>query len=73
VPALGLCERQTEAPSQEWSRGLPDTLPAYRRPLACLYVGNYAVARRTGIERADAIDIRFPIEGADNGLMAEGA
>jgi len=32
-----------------------------------------AVARPTGVERADAMNIRMPIEGADIGLMAEGA
>jgi hypothetical protein len=31
------------------------------------------LARPTGVERADAINIRIPIEGATNGLMAEGA
>ena len=31
------------------------------------------VARPTGVERADAIDIRIPIEGASLALMAEGA
>jgi hypothetical protein len=32
-----------------------------------------ALARPTGFERAGAINIRIPIEGADIGLMAEGA
>jgi hypothetical protein len=32
-----------------------------------------ALARPTGFERADAITIRIPIEGATDGLMAEGA
>jgi hypothetical protein len=31
------------------------------------------VARPTGFKRADAIDIRIPIEGADANLVAEGA
>jgi len=31
------------------------------------------VARPTGVERADARNIRISIEGADIGLMAEGA
>jgi hypothetical protein len=31
------------------------------------------VARSFGVERADAINIRIPIEGAADGLMAEGA
>jgi hypothetical protein len=31
------------------------------------------MARPTGVERADAIDVRIPIEGADINLMAEGA
>lgn len=31
------------------------------------------MARPTGPERADAINIRIPIEGAGDGLMAEGA
>jgi hypothetical protein len=31
------------------------------------------MARPTGVERADATIIRIPIEGADIGLMAEGA
>ena len=31
------------------------------------------VARPRGVERADAINIRIPIEGADIGLLAEGA
>jgi hypothetical protein len=31
------------------------------------------VARPTGFNRADAIHIRVPIEGADIGLVAEGA
>jgi len=30
-------------------------------------------ARPTGFERADAINIRIPVEGADIGLVAEGA
>ena len=34
---------------------------------------NMALARPTGFERADAINIRIPIEGATNDLMAEGA
>jgi hypothetical protein len=32
-----------------------------------------AVARPTGLNRADAINIRVPIEGADANLVAEGA
>jgi dihydrofolate reductase len=32
-----------------------------------------SMARPTGFDRADAINIRIPIEGADIGLMAEGA
>jgi hypothetical protein len=31
------------------------------------------VARPTGLERADAINIRIPIDGARIGLVAEGA
>jgi hypothetical protein len=31
------------------------------------------LARPTGFERADAINIRIPIEGSDNGCLAEGA
>jgi hypothetical protein len=31
------------------------------------------LAHPTGVERADAINIRIPIEGDDIGLMAEGA
>ena len=33
----------------------------------------FDVARPTGLERADAINIRIPIEGARIGLLAEGA
>jgi hypothetical protein len=32
-----------------------------------------ALARPTGFERADAINIRIPIEGARIGRLAEGA
>jgi hypothetical protein len=31
------------------------------------------VARPTGFNRADAINIRIPVEGAEIGLIAEGA
>jgi hypothetical protein len=31
------------------------------------------MARPTGYERVDAMNIRIPIEGADDGIMAEGA
>jgi hypothetical protein len=40
-------------------------LPSRGRPRK-----NMALARPTGVERADAISIRIPIEGADNGLAA---
>jgi len=32
-----------------------------------------ALARPTGVERADAMNIRIPIEGVNLGFMAEGA
>jgi hypothetical protein len=31
------------------------------------------MARPTGFNRADATNIRIPIEEADNGIMADGA
>lgn len=34
---------------------------------------NMALARPTGFDRADAIDIRIPIEGVHIAFMAEGA
>jgi len=45
---------------------------AYRHGLT-LALPEVVMARPTGFERGDAINIRIPIEGADNGRMAAGA
>jgi len=49
------------------------TLAAYAHGLALALPTKVALARPTGFERADAINIRIPIEGASHALMAEGA
>ena len=46
---------------------------AYAHGLALALPEKVEMARPTGFERADAINIRIPIEGADIGFMAEGA
>jgi hypothetical protein len=49
----------------------PAGLGEARFPTRC---GAYvALARPTGFNRVDAINIRIPIEGAGDGLMAAGA
>jgi hypothetical protein len=45
------------------------TPAAYRHGMA-VALPEAVMARPTGVERADAISIRIPIEGADNGLAA---
>ena len=47
--------------------------PAARQHGMALALPQVAMARPTGVERADAINIRIPIEGVNLGLMAEGA
>jgi hypothetical protein len=51
------------------------TPSAYAHGLALALPTKVALARPTGFERADAIamDLRIPIEGADIGLIDEGA
>jgi len=49
------------------------TPSAYAHGFALALPEKVAVARPTGVECADARNIRIPIEGAEFGLMAEGA
>ena len=49
------------------------TPSAYADGLALAPPTKVALARPTGVERTDAMNIRIPIEGADIGLMAAGA
>jgi hypothetical protein len=49
------------------------TPSAYAHGLAVALPTKVALARPTGFKRADAINIRIPIEARDNRLMAEGA
>jgi hypothetical protein len=51
--------------------GLRLTAAAYAHGLALALPEKVEMARPTGVERADAINIRIPIEGADSDLMAE--
>jgi hypothetical protein len=53
--------------------GVRLTQAAYAHGLTLALPEKVEMARPTGFERADAITIRIPIEGATNGLMAEGA
>jgi hypothetical protein len=46
---------------------------AYAHGLALALPTKVAMARPTGFNRADARNIRIPIEGVGIGLMAEGA
>ena len=52
--------------------GVRLTAAAYAHGLA-LALPEAVMAGPTGIERADAINVRVPIQGADISLMAEGA
>jgi hypothetical protein len=49
------------------------TPSAYAHGFALALAEKDAVARPTGVERADAINIRIPIEGANDRLVAEEA
>jgi hypothetical protein len=49
------------------------TQSAYAHGLALALPEKVAMARPTGVERADATNIPVPIEGADGCLMAAGA
>ena len=49
------------------------TPSAYAHGFALALPEKVVLARPTGVERADATCIPIPIEGADGGLMAEGA
>ncbi len=53
--------------------GIRLTSAAYAHGLALALPEKVAMARPTGVERAHAINIRIPIEGAEIGLMACGA
>jgi hypothetical protein len=53
---------------EAYSLGLALALPERVQPAQ-----EWVLARPTGVERADAINIRIPIEGAEIGLMACGA
>jgi malate/lactate dehydrogenase len=53
--------------------GVRLTAAAYAHGLALALPEKVVMARPTGVERADAINIRIPIEGAAIGPMAEGA
>jgi hypothetical protein len=53
--------------------GVRLTAAAYAHGLALALPEKGAMARPTGFERADATNIRIPIEGARIGLLAEGA
>ena len=53
--------------------GVRLTATAYAHGLALALPEKVEMARPTGVERADAINIRIPIEGASLALMAEGA
>ena len=53
--------------------GVRLTQAPYAHGLALALPQEVAVARPTGFERADAINIRIPIEAADGDLVAVGA
>ena len=53
--------------------GVRLTQAAYAHGLALALPENVEMARPTGFERADAINIRIPVEGAEIGLIAAGA
>jgi hypothetical protein len=53
--------------------GVRLTAAANAHGLALALPETVEMARPTGVERADAINIRIPIEGASLALMAEGA
>ena len=53
--------------------GIRLTSAAYAHGLALALPEKVAMARPTGVERADAINIRIPIERADYDLTALGA
>jgi hypothetical protein len=52
---------------------LPEEVVVPALPSRGLPRKNMALARPTGVEGADAINIRIPIEGVNLGLVAEGA
>jgi hypothetical protein len=53
--------------------GVRLTAAAYAHGLALALPEKVEMARPTGFERADAINIRIPIEAADGDLVAVGA
>jgi hypothetical protein len=53
--------------------GVRLTQAAYAHGLTLALPEKVEMARPTGVERADARNIRIPIEGGDIGLIAEGA